>query len=1135
MKYNQILLPHFIYSQYLCVIKNIKFTRKEVDIIAYLLSGRSAKSIGYFLSISHKTVETHTRNVMKKLGCNSREAIINFIEKSGKLSLLKKHHTSLLLLPEFEESLKSISILNQEGVLSCLIVYWNDHESEKTFIDQIETHLKLAGVKTSLENRDMQTSLAHLISESHKEDYVIYVLPMASIEELECDNDESLPKTTPGSNHPLFLLPERESHRKIPKELIPFDCIDHAEQKNYYFLVFDILRKLFINRNLEKIISDFEDEYKKVNEFAESNLTQVISNKSKPEKSVVYPLKWFLLFGLFFVGLMGCGFLALQWDQNKKNYSIRSDLVLPTESILLHRPKLLAQIEAGFKERGRIISMALVGLGGSGKTTLVRQYARQHKENVIWEINAETSESLKASFEKLAGLLARSDEDQKIVKGFQDIKNPVEREEKIIQFVKDRLKLHSNWLLIYDNVQNFTVIQKYFPQNIDTWGQGKVILTTQDSNIQNNKYINHVIQIRELDAGEKLNLFMKIMSSGNIHSFNSTHKKEAKEFLKKIPPFPLDVAVAAYYLKATNISYSKYLERLNVYTNNFSNMQESLLKEAGDYVKTRYSIITLSLKQIMDINKDFGDLMLFISLLDSQSIPRDLLDNYKTEIIVDEFIHTLKKYSLITIESSNPLSSTPSISIHRNTREISLAYLVRVLKLEKNNPLLQSISQTLENYIATVIEQEDILKMKPLIGHINIFLSHNDFFIDALKDSINGGLGCIYFFLGDYIKAKKLLEGSLLSLNKNYNENQSRIAQNLVYLGNFHRELGDYEKAHELLEKSYIIYKKDGFKDHNGTARVLGLLGYVYREQGNYEKAKSLLEQSLMTYKKYIPDNHVRTAWISILLGNVYWKFGNYKKAKQLLEDSYIVLKNNLTGNHIWIFWNLSLLGNVYRDLGNYEKAKNLLEESLTLNQGSLPKDHLWSADTLASLGNVYRNLRYYKKATDSLEHSLAIYKKNLPEDHILIIRASGNLGNVYRDLGKYEKARIIQERALTICEKLYGKDSIDTAQISKNLGMIFLLEGKLEKAETFLHKAFIIFQQNEHPKGYASLENLAELYIKKSALFENKRDLHQSQKLKRLAIEYLNQALEIAKTHFPKNSPHLLRIQGKLQKLDHE
>src|SRR5436190_21266292 len=66
----------------LSVIKEISFTPREIDIISCLMHMRGPHKISSLLVISPNTVVAHIRNIRLKIGCNSREGIIDFIEKS---------------------------------------------------------------------------------------------------------------------------------------------------------------------------------------------------------------------------------------------------------------------------------------------------------------------------------------------------------------------------------------------------------------------------------------------------------------------------------------------------------------------------------------------------------------------------------------------------------------------------------------------------------------------------------------------------------------------------------------------------------------------------------------------------------------------------------------------------------------------------------------------------------------------------------------------------------------------------------------------------------------------------------------------------------------------------------------------
>lgn len=144
------ILPQGTCVSHLENVSGIKFTRREVDIIAYLLSGKSAKTIATCLSIAPKTIEAHMRNIMMKVECNSRDGIIEFVEKSKKLPLFKEHYISLLTSASFEEKLSKVSIELGDDPLSCVIIYWDDRE----YFYDLEKHLKLAGIKTSSKVRE---------------------------------------------------------------------------------------------------------------------------------------------------------------------------------------------------------------------------------------------------------------------------------------------------------------------------------------------------------------------------------------------------------------------------------------------------------------------------------------------------------------------------------------------------------------------------------------------------------------------------------------------------------------------------------------------------------------------------------------------------------------------------------------------------------------------------------------------------------------------------------------------------------------------------------------------------------------------------------------------------------------------
>lgn len=113
---------------------------------------------------------------------------------------------------------------------------------------------------------------------------------------------------------------------------------------------------------------------------------------------------------------------------------------------------------------------------------------------------------------------------------------------------------------------------------------------------------------------------------------------EVKKFVTNLPSFPLDIWTAANYIKATNVSYDKYLEDLTEINESFINTQQEILSDTVNYTTARYNIFSISLDKLIKADEDFSDLLLLISLIDSQNIPLNLLYTCKDKSIVDKFI-----------------------------------------------------------------------------------------------------------------------------------------------------------------------------------------------------------------------------------------------------------------------------------------------------------------------------------------------------------------------------------------------------------------------------------------------------------------------------------------------------------------
>lgn len=163
-----------IFKEHLSEIKSIKFTFREIDILVCILHNRGEKKIASMLSISPRTVSAHVYNILGKLGYNSKDQIIDFIEKSDKLPIFKEYYLHLLVKSNFEKQLAYIgSRINRNGFR--VYCYRDDINGlAGGLYKKISEHLKLANInliEVSDENNCKEGDLIFELNKIREDNY----------------------------------------------------------------------------------------------------------------------------------------------------------------------------------------------------------------------------------------------------------------------------------------------------------------------------------------------------------------------------------------------------------------------------------------------------------------------------------------------------------------------------------------------------------------------------------------------------------------------------------------------------------------------------------------------------------------------------------------------------------------------------------------------------------------------------------------------------------------------------------------------------------------------------------------------------------------------------------------------------
>lgn len=1067
-----------VYYKALEVITNVKFTPREIDVLACMLNGRtSQKAIASFLSISPRTVETHTRNIMNKVGYSSWEGIREFIERSGKSDLLRQHYKELFIQKAFEKCLKEAFPYLKQEAITCEIRFLGQREGEsKSFAHKLTQDLKYASIKADIK-REERNALGSNSLGSNAKAYILWIVG----KEEENIVQNVLKETALTKNNFLLFLEEADL-KNLPENLKNISSIDFKNIP-YVFAFCDLLKKLTFSSKVKEVLDVFQDSHKGMQ--ADSKVVVISSPGTTPK---IGQNKKYILFLIILMALCAGSFAFFLTNSNKtltaqsaENPYIRADLNIPTDKVFLKRPELIKQIDtklAGDKGIQTVALMGLVGMGGVGKTTIARAYGKAYQSSLVWELNAETKESLLASFKDLAYALAKTKEQKEGLDFIQKIQDPVEKEKQLLSFIKDHLKNHSHWLLIFDNVENFPVIKQYFPQDAQVWGPGRVIITTRDSTIKNTSYIkqDNIIEIGQLTESEGLTLLSKILYNTEPDKLSKDQREEAIKFLKRIPPFPLDISVAAYYIKDTHSTFDQYLERIQQYSEDFERVQESLLKEATDYTKTRYGVITSSLEKFIQTNREYKELLFFISLLDSQNIPKELLEFYKDPTLVDNFLHDLKKNGLITSENiSGKKEEKSSFSLHRSTQAIGLAFLNNLLSQSDQSMYVEKIIESVNTFYERYYEK-NYTSIINVISHVELLLSNlkrlniSEDLKEKYKAKLLLILGYSHYKCSHNFKLAKESFSQIFSIKKypQYISNTELVIL-LKDMGLIYGDLYDLDNA--------IYYSKESIKlcellpnSEILLAGNLKTIAYAYCRKNDFNQSKYFFKEALKkisklppTVKKELESDiyaHLASLYSKTLLvkdkSNEALKYA--LKALEVLDAAKLFAKEKKKEKIPCIVaWHKMTLGQVYNRLGQYESAmEEGFKESEYIMQHSLDNcsHNLLKAYTSLGAGIVYLRVGKIKRAENKLAESILIFEK-------LIGKTKSLYGKVYR-----AEARIRLKKYKEAYEDCIAAFQTENKEISNYYILVYLTN--------YYHAAFIKYKQQDFKK---SLEHFNDFF----------------------------------------------------------
>ena len=232
------------------IISGIRFTNREIEVLACLLHNRKEKKIADILSISPRTVESHVTNIKLKLSIHSKERIVDFLEISNKVADLKKTYSTLLIQCLFLQKLVQVKNLVNSRQYTCFIINESCDKNDQLLIEE---NLKKAGILIG----DANNSSIYICIQNQNIDFY----------------SNSLKRTIY-----VCFNAENELNEEADQKYITIN-----KDSNYQLSIIKLLSKIIQKKEIDTILDSFSQELQNINDgFLNSKVSISSPNKLPP-------------------------------------------------------------------------------------------------------------------------------------------------------------------------------------------------------------------------------------------------------------------------------------------------------------------------------------------------------------------------------------------------------------------------------------------------------------------------------------------------------------------------------------------------------------------------------------------------------------------------------------------------------------------------------------------------------------------------------------------------------------------------------------------------------------------------------------------------------------------------------------
>jgi tetratricopeptide (TPR) repeat protein len=713
---------------------------------------------------------------------------------------------------------------------------------------------------------------------------------------------------------------------------------------------------------------------------------------------------------------------------------------------------------------------AISGLGGIGKTQTALEYVYRYAdeyEAALWT-RADSYESLFNDFIGLAGAMDLPKKDEA-------------NQNLVVEAVRNWLKGHKRWLLIFDNADDIEMVSEFLP----TRGAGHILLTTRSQ--ATGPHIKG-IELEKMTREEGTSLLLRrakiIAEDADLNSALDADRVEAEAICELLDGLPLALDQAGAYIEEKRCTLSDYRKLYQTERADLLNRRSAYGKK--DYPKSAATTWSLSFEQVKQANASAANLLELCAFLNPDAIAEDMIKAAAHDLgpelqaiadrplLLDDAIGELRKYSLMR---RNMKAKT--LTIHRLVQAVLKDTMDKKTQRQWAERAVRVVSRTFPDAEFTHWERcQQLLSQAQACA--DLIKDYKFSFPEALRLLNQAGI-----YLGErgqYDQAALLLQQAVSICEEHFGAEHSDVAEILEALGATYYYQGKYAEAEQIFQRLLDIYEKAKKSGEPKLVETLNNLAALYNDQGKYAQAEPLLQRALSISKEILALEDPATTGVMNNLGFLYYLQGRYDEAEPLYQQVLAIREETREADHPELIISLNNLAALFRAQGKYTEAEPLFQRTLASREKTLGPQHPDLATSLNNLATVYHHLSKYTEAEQLIKRALTIREQALGAEHSDVSNSLNALGQLYYDLRKYAEAEDCFTKALTIRQKVRGPEHPDVAQSLNDLGLLYCEQKLYEQAEQLLKRALAIREKTlgeEHPDTASSRASYADLLRK--------------------------------------------------------